>query len=562
MRQILISWLFIFSNITLLCAEGSRCICNCATPSNVFNIGLFISASTATVPAEAAIIQTSGYSIVGIGSAKYIRTNRSGATPFRFQTKDNQWWELSEDFLHVDMFGAIGDATTDNTPAIQAAIDFAAAGGQFRHGQGATIWITNGVYVSNQLTIRSGTYLTGGNRATGKGGFSAASSSGGALKAGAAIAADSFLISSAHNAKGWGINGLQLIGTGAASKSGGIKINGGGDWMITNNTLKDWGIEAITGHGTPFVVSYNMVQGLNNRPYLVSKGQPTGAIKLWGVDGTLDHNEFTGSANLDGSQSFKVSGKDLFLGAAYFRGLTLSQLSFNIYQVADAGLLHPGDFNNYISERFDTNAGHGMYLRWGGSNNIFISPKIERNSLAQNNLYDGIAVSSGGRNKFVNPTFFAGSPVGSVTYNMRYYINDTKTDYKHNFVNHYESPRVFTKPGTGYAVLGNPDAAARISFASDGPLRVTGETPDVWGNLFLKTYNAQPTTISNFLNGVPGQIITVIDDPSAGAVTKVKHGENIRLRAGTGTLTLNQDIAIQFINKGSINSPIWVQLNN
>ncbi|MET0299861.1 MAG: hypothetical protein ABW036_08870, partial [Flavitalea sp.] len=430
-------------------------------------IGTFRSRAAVSVPADLDMIQTTGFGKAGSGGARYVKTDATGETPYRFKSEDGQWWELSEDRPHINMFGAVGDGKTDNTAAFQAASDYAAAGTSRRNGQGTSIDFSGGgQYVTGTFVLHSGVVFTD-SRTVGKGGFSSASSSGALIMPASSIPADSFMIVTDNRANGWGINGLQLAGAGSKSKTGGIKVNGGSDWRITNNTFKGWGIEAIVvENASPFVITYNMVQGLNNQEYLVGKKQPTGAIRVSGADGNIMNNEFTGSANARGSNAFAVSGEELYLGAAYFKGLQVSRLAFNIYQVADVGLRNPGALNVYTAERFDTNAGHGLYFIDGGSDNTFVSPQIIRNSLAADGMYDGIySATNGGRNTFLNPQFGSGAPMGDKTFSMRYYINDTKMDYTHKFVNAYQAPRA-TSPAVKafYNLPEDAEGSARVTI--------------------------------------------------------------------------------------------------
>jgi hypothetical protein len=74
-------------------------------------VGLFTSASSLKIPTTINIVQTSGYSTVGIGAALYAATTNTGTTPYRFQTANGRWFEIvaQNGRLHVDAFGAKGD---------------------------------------------------------------------------------------------------------------------------------------------------------------------------------------------------------------------------------------------------------------------------------------------------------------------------------------------------------------------------------------------------------------------------------------------------------------------
>lgn len=74
-------------------------------------------------------ITTLGYWETGIGAARYVRSSLQVTTLYRTQSADGAWWQLSEKFPSLEMFGARDDAG-DETNVIQSALDyFAATGG-------------------------------------------------------------------------------------------------------------------------------------------------------------------------------------------------------------------------------------------------------------------------------------------------------------------------------------------------------------------------------------------------------------------------------------------------
>lgn len=81
-------------------------------------------AAAATIPAGTMFVQTAGYATVGdAGQALYCQT--TGATTGGFQSADGQWWELAPGQRIIpQMFGASGNATVDDGPALRAAISY------------------------------------------------------------------------------------------------------------------------------------------------------------------------------------------------------------------------------------------------------------------------------------------------------------------------------------------------------------------------------------------------------------------------------------------------------
>lgn len=77
------------------------------------------------VPANVSAIYTAGYANKGDrGQALYARVASAPSHAAKFQSADGAWWELSENLLNPFMFGAKGDDTTNDSPAIQAMFDF------------------------------------------------------------------------------------------------------------------------------------------------------------------------------------------------------------------------------------------------------------------------------------------------------------------------------------------------------------------------------------------------------------------------------------------------------
>lgn len=76
------------------------------------------------------------------------------------------WQAKGRDFVSVQDFGAVGNGTTNDTAAIQAAIDYARAqsGNVFPSDHGGIVYFPAGYYLTNTLTLPSGVTLQGSGR--------------------------------------------------------------------------------------------------------------------------------------------------------------------------------------------------------------------------------------------------------------------------------------------------------------------------------------------------------------------------------------------------------------
>lgn len=93
----------------------------------------------ATVDAAVQSIQLTGYYAAGDGGgALYKRVETEPAHAGKIQSADGAWWEIAESVISVKMLGAKGDGVTDDTAAIQAAINI-----------GPKVFLPAGVYIQS-----------------------------------------------------------------------------------------------------------------------------------------------------------------------------------------------------------------------------------------------------------------------------------------------------------------------------------------------------------------------------------------------------------------------------
>jgi hypothetical protein len=100
-----------------------------------------------SIPATVNFIRTAGYATQGdSGGALYKRSASEPSHGGKIQDSNNIWWELAVRPVHANMFGAVGDGVTDDTAAIQLALNYALPTGVDVHFSGTYL-------VTDTLTI-------------------------------------------------------------------------------------------------------------------------------------------------------------------------------------------------------------------------------------------------------------------------------------------------------------------------------------------------------------------------------------------------------------------------
>lgn len=124
---------------------------------SIIDIGLFSQARDIDIPRECMFVRTSGHTLPGKGSAKYVFDPTVNVAYVAehprtaFVTKNDRGFRLSGDIVDVDQVGALGNGTTDDTSSIQEALDFVEAGG------GGIVLLPIGRYVVSSPIALPGT---------------------------------------------------------------------------------------------------------------------------------------------------------------------------------------------------------------------------------------------------------------------------------------------------------------------------------------------------------------------------------------------------------------------
>lgn len=401
----------------------------------------------------------------------------AGATARTVQSK-------LRDFVSVKDFGAVGDGVTNDTAAIQAAIDYVASLG------GGQVFFppVTGYYLVTGLALKQGVTLTSGMTAYGYAAGPVDTVRIGSNTAGWVIDTPATAITSV------GIIGLTITGPGAGTATGGVRFRNVSWSTVTYcnfNNFENQGFLHVSGLAV--TISYCLTTNcLLDR----TRAAPAGSIEL--QSGTTDDWLLGIEAN---TSLGGVTDANLYCRAILIDGAN-HFVTDCIGEFSDIGISVVGDFCRFSGCRADLNWGHGFFINNDtgfASKNQFSNCLALNNSQGTSNTYDGFhATAKSNNNAFSNCI----SEGGQHRYGFADLSNGTSV--KNNYVN----------PRSYLAVSG------AFNFVNDGPellfpsgplnlLAVNSTTPSV--NQYLNWYsiNSSATTITNFTNGVNGQQITL-----------------------------------------------------
>ena len=211
----------------------------------VYETGLFVDISKATIPGNAEIIRTSGWSAPGIGFARYAYNPKIGIDYVRAQPatsalcKDGRGFQLIEKPISIEMTGA-STQRDDNSLPLQYAIDavFAKGGGQ--------VIIPSGTFLfRNSLIMRTGVDIVGMGQASSLLHY-----------IGNGVAIDG--VGSAEKRKLFQLRDICILGTKAGNSAIAVKLawNQRSSPLLERVRISDFGHYAIYFAGTNWLVSF------------------------------------------------------------------------------------------------------------------------------------------------------------------------------------------------------------------------------------------------------------------------------------------------------------------
>ncbi|PRX28216.1 pectate lyase-like protein [Paraburkholderia sp. BL18I3N2] len=411
--------------------------------------------------------------------------------------------ELNDADINPKRFGAKGDGRTDDSVAIQSAIDLleARGGGVVRFPAGryrCNVILKNGVSLVSSSTMFG--YLPG--RISGV----------------TLVQADhGFVVDTPSTlVRGIGISGINFEGRGANLNGGGVRfqlVKWAAIRRCTANNFADQGFQHLAGFGVVFedILTTNVL--LNRQRDRVS-----GCIETFGTDDFLNRIEANPSL---------IAGRGLVTQDLLLCGIVVGGannfLSNCIGEDAERGIyIAPlrGSQHRISQCRGDSNIGHGFYVDGSA---IWSTCFGYNNSSAEVGTYSGFYMSSKSCSNVLTSCRSEGRKERLQKYGFEDYVSESDPDARNQYfacagsfnqaglflVQNHEGSSV-----SGAPLTTKPPAGTRI-------VNVTGS-----GLVVLDNYMT-PTEISYFSGAADGQTIRVLGNPNVTIV----HGSGIVTRS-------------------------------
>lgn len=429
-------------------------------------------------------------------------------------------------WLNVLAHGAVGDGTTDDSAAIQDAIDEMAAAG------GGTVLCPAGKDYRCNVILKSGVTLQGGAAHFG---FLPSSIETTRFTAAAVGTAIDTPVSQIIGA---GVQGINIQGLGAGTAAKGIRfrnVTWGFVKGVNLNNFSDEGLLVDSSSGACVFEDVLAANCVLDR----TQAAPIGAVD---IDGT-DHWAHRIEAGISGSIEGAIQSASLYHTGIVWRAGN-GFLTACVGEISDIGILVSGANNRLVLCRADLNYGHGWRVT-GGSNRFVGCDGISNSQHANDTYSNWQATAASANNRFV------GCGASDLSANKaKYGFEDlVASDTTKNAYIGCESSTAVT------AQFLTQSAGSGIAFAAGSMkgLTVNSATPSVAGYERFYTQNSSPTTITNFTGAVQGQRLLVFCTDSN---TTIQHNGATIVTPTAANLVLQSGYTYEFYREGAL----WRQI--
>ena len=426
-------------------------------------------------------------------------------------------------------YGALGDGVTNDTSAIQAAIDAASTFWNTTPGSvlGTTLFdasvavtlIPGRQYKVSNLILKQGVVL-----------YSPPAGSHPTATLRTIPGSTGFMVSTtAHHV---GVVGISFAGDSSSSALGGIFINGSIRSCVMQCVFNQFGDEALKVSATTVVGFFRDVYA-ESCLMIRTRASQSAVLDFDGTDHVFHNVEATASVTARTAQGW----------CAAIRINGSNHVSSGIVgETSDTGVLL-GSTNSRLSGiRADLNWGNGFEITTGSG--ILAAAVAVNNGRQTANTYDGFSAGTVG-NWLLSGCLSIISGAGS----HRFGFSDAQQSDVNK--NHYANCRSFGHTTASFS-LGASAPAGVTQFPSTMIGR-TGATPSVDGTSSIVVTGG--ATITNFTSGLPGQMITV---RLTGDGTSIQH--NGATIIGNGNRDITTPTGVQLLVQLLNINGVWYEI--